>query len=494
MPATCSRSRPPRPRRRPGALPLAVLLFAVLQFGATACVGGPVPAALDELLADPALAGGRVGVMVVDTVDGAVLAQAMHDRGFATASNMKLVTAAVALESMGPEHVFVTTLAACGAIAEGELRGDLVLRGGGDPSFAEPRADGEPWTAMAARLHDAGVRRVAGRVVGDASILPPVQRGHGWQWDYLADDYAAPFAGLVAAGSVLEVRVAAVDGAVQVTTSPPLPTLDGWVDSRAVTVVGDGKTELAAARGLGTQLVVLSGKVVAGAEPATLRVAVADPVRFAEAVATAALRGHGVEVVGAPQSCDGPEEPLAWLSSRPLRAIVQPMLTRSDNLYAEMLFRMSSRLAGDAPEAGGTEAAERHAKAALGGLGVACDGMVLADGSGLSRRNLVQPRQLVQLLRAARERSWFDAFEDGLPVAGETGTLRSRFADGPAKGHVHAKTGFISRVVCLSGYVERPAGAPLVFSVMLNDFTCDTDAAKAACDRFVQRLAAFAGW
>jgi len=83
-----------------------------------------------------------------------------------------------------------------------------------------------------------------------------------------------------------------------------------------------------------------------------------------------------------------------------------------------------------------------------------------------------------------------------LPVAGQTGTLRSRFAEGPARGHVHAKTGYISRVVCLSGFVHRKneSEPPLVFSVMLNDFTCEDALAKAAVDAFVQRLARAAGW
>ncbi|MEO6598166.1 MAG: D-alanyl-D-alanine carboxypeptidase, partial [Planctomycetota bacterium] len=100
------------------------------------------------------------------------------------------------------------------------------------------------------------------------------------------------------------------------------------------------------------------------------------------------------------------------------------------------------------------------------------------------------------ILRAMYDSPQRHAFVDALPLAGHTGTLRSRFVDGPARGHVRAKTGYISRVVCLSGYVQRPdpAASPLIFSVMLNDFTCDDGKAKAAADAFVQRLAAAVGW
>src|SRR5690606_26951495 len=112
------------------------------------------------------------------------------------------------------------------------------------------------------------------------------------------------------------------------------------------------------------------------------------------------------------------------------------------------LFRGAARVCGGSGE---DEAARLHAVAMLQQLGVATRGLVMADGSGLSRRNLVQPRQLVALLQAVRRRPYGEVFASCLPVAGTTGTLASRFADGPARGRVRAKTGFISRVVCLSG-------------------------------------------
>jgi D-alanyl-D-alanine carboxypeptidase/D-alanyl-D-alanine-endopeptidase (penicillin-binding protein 4) len=237
---------------------------------------------------------------------------------------------------------------------------------------------------------------------------------------------------------------------------------------------------------------VLTGTLAADAGRQRLRIPVRDPAAYAAAAFAAALRADGVSIEAAQVPAAAPEHVIARHTSPPLTAICKPMLGQSNNLYAEQVWRVAACVTGD----GGTASAERHAKAVLHALGVDTRGMVLADGSGLSRRNLVQPSQIARVLVAMQASPHREAFTAGLPVAGLTGTLRSRFADGPARGHVRAKTGFVARVVCLSGYVPRPdpAAGPLVFSVMLNDFTCDEGKAKAAADAFVQRLAALAGW
>ncbi len=125
----------------------------------------------------------------------------------------------------------------------------------------------------------------------------------------------------------------------------------------------------------------------------------------------------------------------------------------------------------------------------------ASDFTLLADGSGLSRRNLVQPRQLAALLVAIAKSERLRPIAELLPVGGKDGTLVNRLRGNATAGHVRAKTGFVSYVACLSGYVDRPADRPpLVFSIMLNNFTCPTDAAKAAIDAFVARLCVASGW
>jgi len=479
-------------------------LSLVLLAAFAGCVAAPrhdeVADALAELVACPDLKGGRVGVMVYDPVTGNVLAESMADRGFAPASNNKLLTTAIAMESLGLDHRFVTRFATDANlntdINRGRLAGNLLVIGGGDPTFADatfnpPSSEDFQWTHVMDGLRKLGIERIGGKVRGISSWGEEDNRGHGWQWDYLADDYAAPFGGLCAAGNVLKVRIKPMHAHAAMETVPTLLNPKEWVDSQ-VTLDAVGKdSELHVTRRLGQHRIEVRGVLRPAGEAAEFRVAVSDPITFAEAVITSKLQATGVmfegmDIGASPPTTQGSTEIMS-LKSRPLSHIAKPLLTNSNNLYAEQLFRGAAFVNRASAS---NSAARAHAGETLRALDVDTQGLVMADGSGLSRRNLVQPRQLVQLLRTIRRRSYAKQFLECLPIAGVTGTLKNRFAEGPAHQRVRAKTGFISRVVCLSGYILRDDQEPLIFSVMLNDFTCETTKAKAACDHFIQRLAA----
>jgi D-alanyl-D-alanine carboxypeptidase/D-alanyl-D-alanine-endopeptidase (penicillin-binding protein 4) len=483
-------------RRRSRSRQCALLLALSAGACTTARETQLVRDAAARLAGSPELAGGRVGIVVADGGTGVVLASRAAASGFATASNMKLLTAAVALHTLGPDHVAATRLLARGDVVDGVLNGDLVLRGEGDPAFGVPSASGSPLAEFVEAVRAMGIRRVAGRVVGDGSWLGRESLGLGWQWDYLDEDYAAPFGGLCCAGNVLTLRVRAGDGGPTVIQEPavaaPVRLSVQLADAGA-------PTSLRARRALGAAEIDVSGTLARDAAEQVLRVAVPDPAAFAAAALAAALRAAGIDVAGAAAAPAGrdaegaPEVLVATHDSPTVAALLRPILTDSDNLCAEQLWRMAARVAsGD----GGTASAECHARRVLAELGVDPAGMVLADGSGLSRRNLVQPGQIAALLVAMQRSAHRAAFVESLPVAGRSGTLKRRMLEGPACGRVAAKTGFISRVVCLSGYVPRraPGAAPLAFVAMLNDFTCSDAAAKAAVDAFAQELAAAAGW
>lgn len=445
---------------------------------------------LERLVACPDLVGGRVGVVVVDAATGAVAAEHGADLGFAPASNQKLLTSAVALQALGPRHRMATELLLRGEVRDGVLHGDLVLRGSGDPTFAQEGVAPGQIDRLVEAVRACGITSVEGRVLGDGSWQGDESLGLGWQWDYLDEDYAAPFGGLVGAGSVYTVRVKPGVSGPEVAVEPP-----GVAAAAAEVVQGarGAATRLRARRRLGADVVEVSGSIAADAAEQVLHVAVREPSLFAAAVFAAALRRAGVAVAAGDVAAGASQQLLLRVESPDLAVILQRLLLNSDNLYAEQVHRVAARVQSGS---GTTAAAERHAKQVLEALGVDVRGMVIADGSGLSRRNLVQPRQLASLLVAMWHSPHYEVFSSGLPLAGESGTLRRRFTNGPARGRVRAKTGFISRVVCLSGFVPRsdPAAPPFVFSVMLNDFTCDEAKAKAAVDAFVEDLARAAGW
>ncbi len=465
------------------------LLLAACAAGPDEALAGTVDLAVAELAQRPELAGGRIGVCVIDAVSGDRLAGLDDDRGFLPASNQKLISAAVALETLGADHTMATELWWNGTVDGNVLHGDLQLRGHGDPTFGLDAEGREAFATFVRALRALGVTSVRGRVSGDGSWLGDERLGQGWQWDYLDEDYAAPFGGLCCAHNVVEVTVRPGDGAAAVELMPPA----GFTPQARVQQGERGSATRLAARAGDGQHIVVTGSIAADAKEQVLRVPVPDPTAFAARVLADELRAAGIAVEPAEREVVGERRRLAAVRSPALAAIVRPMLLRSDNLYAEQVLRVASRVATGS---GGTESARAHAKAVLEKLGIDTTGMELADGSGLSRRNLVRPRQLAGLLLAMERSPQRAAFAAGLPIAGKTGTLRERLTAGPASNRVRAKTGYIARVVCLSGYVPRPdpAAPPLVFSVMLNDFTCSDDEAKSAIDAFVHRLARAAGW
>jgi D-alanyl-D-alanine carboxypeptidase/D-alanyl-D-alanine-endopeptidase (penicillin-binding protein 4) len=482
-------------------MPLTLAL-TTLAAALTAAPPQDPAAALRALVEAPALAGARVGVMVRDLADGSVLLAHDADFGFMTASNMKLVSSAVALRTLGPGFRFRTTLVATGSLVDGVLDGDLVLIGSGDPTFGG-RQEGDDPTAVLRRMVDeavarVGLREVRGDVLGDDDCHPDEVMGEGWAWNYQGDSYAAQVGGLCFAENtaVLVVTPAALDGGQPlVRIEPPVGYLA--VENLGTTAAGLERPRLFAERLRATNRVRVGGRIPLGAEPWRTRISVENPTAFAATALRQVLGERGIRVDGAALDRDqGPARPerygdetvLATHESAPLAEILVTLNKVSQNLYAEQLLRSASRVArGD----GSMTAAAAHAKETLRAFGVDPAGMRIADGSGLSRLDLVRPRQLCDLLAgiwASEDRA---VFVPTLPVGGVDGTLAGRFRDGPAHARVLAKTGTISAVAALSGYLMQPdpAAPPRAFSILVNNFTCSSAEARAAIDTLVTALA-----
>ena len=158
----------------------------------------------------------------------------------------------------------------------------------------------------------------------------------------------------------------------------------------------------------------------------------------------------------------------------------------SQNLHAELALRLAGKLRGNA---GSFEGGNAAVKQFLTQAGIKDDEFVLLDGSGLSRRDLVTPAATTQLLRYAAGQPWGAVFEESLPVGGMDGSLAERFANTPASGLVHAKTGSLSHVNALSGYIQTQKGRRLAFSIFCNNHNLPGSKVTAAIDAVVQLLA-----
>lgn len=488
---------------------IAFLAACTAGLRAQAVDGEAIGAALTRLLAAPVLDGARVGVVVFEPGSTRVLAEARPDEGFITASNMKLISSAVALEVLGRDHVFVTRLEGAGALqADGTFVGDLVLVGDGDPTLGaaifEKAGPTAPFVRMAAELEKRGIQRITGRVIGDDSCQPDEVMGLGWDWSYHADWYAAQVGGLCFNENCIDVVFDGTAGGQLARLRFEPATRYVQIENRVRCVEAPGSESSAGtaprgvtwSRRLGGNHIVLTGSLSSATRSLRDSGSVHNPTAFAATVLRETLVRHGIAVDAGSADLDEVETPpaqaprvlLAEHRSPQLAVIVRALNKRSQNLYAEQLPRAAARARKKPASMAG---AREVARTELARLGVDTRRLVLADGSGLSRLNMVAPRQLATLLHGMQGSPNFEVYLDSLPLAGVDGTLRRRFAGSSvARGRVRAKTGFVSRTVGLSGYVPRGKAAPLVFSILVNDFVGPAGPVQAAVDRFVEEVCA----
>ncbi|MFF5084598.1 D-alanyl-D-alanine carboxypeptidase/D-alanyl-D-alanine-endopeptidase [Actinoplanes sp. NPDC000266] len=434
----------------------------------TQAAPGALTAAVDRFLADPALAGAQTGVVVADARSGGILVNRRGDERLLPASNVKLLTSAAALALLGPGHRFVTTVHADGPRRGPVLDGDLYLRGSGDPALTPASLD-----ALARRLAATGIRRVTGDLVGDDTAFDDVRLGLEWAWD--DEPFAAPVSALTLSpdGDFLSGTVTVtVRGARPAPASPSRPSVRLTPPTSLLQVVNNatstpGASTITVTRRHGTGTLLVTGTIAAGAPAESFSVTVSDPTRLTTEVFRSALRRHGVHLEGRTRTAE-PAPPgsreLARHAGPPLRALMAPLLKASNNNMAELLVKA---IGGGSWEAGAAAVAGY-----LSRLGIDPATLRQVDGSGLSRRNLIPPAAFTRLLLAVRREPWFGTWFAALPVAGDPdplvgGTLRNRMLGTAAAGVVHAKTGTLTGVSALSGYVD--GDRPLVFSVIVNN-------------------------
>ncbi len=412
------------------------------------------------------------------------------------ASNMKIVTLAAAAELLGWDYRFKTTLETAAPVESGTLKGDLIVRGGGDPTIntRENRA-AVLFDEWAAALRSAGISRIERDIVGDASAFDRRRLGQGWSWDYLQYGYAAPSGALEFNEDVatLSIRPAARpgdDATLELTPGAGLGVIHHVVTSEAGSV-----TNIDLERQPDGHWLDVIGSIASDAKPASREVAVADPtIYFADALLRALVE-RGIEVRGLPVGLQEsrnrlspiPRRVLVESPSPPLRDIATVMMKVSQNLYAETLLKA----VGAAGDATGTSDGGRAATQKIFATwGIPASSYVQADGSGLSRYDFVTAEMLVTILeRMYRDPRHHDAFVATLPIAGKDGTVSTRLKNTRAEGNAAAKTGSIANVRALSGYVRTRDGETLVFSLLANSFTIPAATVNWMADLAVETLA-----
>ena len=474
-----------RPRRR-----------ARRETRATAAIHFERPESALELVSDlhqlmqARVRNGTWGVVVLSLTRDDTLYSVNADEPLQPASNMKLFTSALALDQFGADHQFSTDVLRDGTVGpDGVLHGNIILRGDGDPALSKRfiTGSGGAMDALAQLVASAGVKRVTGTLIADASAFDTQRIPEGWQARYLQSGYAARISALSLNENLVIVRVKPGGKSGAIVTLDPATTLP--VSSTVRTVAGKGARISAHTTSAG--VIEVKGTIGARAGERAYQLVVEDPTAFCAGAFRRALQARGIAIDGTTAFAATPPSAvkLTGLQSPPIGQMLDVMNGESINHYAELLFRDAGRSASPS-SVGSVESASKLLQSFMTTKVGATPGAVFAaDGSGLSVLDRITPRALVQLLSYANKAPWKDAFHTSLPIAGKSELLRHRMRATPAQGNLHAKTGTTNSVISLGGYVTAKNGEMLAFAFIYNGV--DRWNAKSTIDAMGATLASF---
>ena len=501
-----------------------VLLFCVSSAVAQQRTLPELRSKISEVLAKPELSSAMVGIKVVSLDNGRVLFEENAGKLLRPASNMKLYTVAAALDRLSPDYRFSTSVyATTRPDAAGVVHGELIIYGRGDPSIAARFNNGDYFKGiddLATRIVAAGVKRVEGDIVGDESYFVGPKYGSGWNWEDLTWYYGAEITPLTANDNALDLFVkpgTAIGQPATITTGPPDPLLT--IVNKVTTSAKGSKRELSIHRGLGENTITITGSIPLEDRGYTGGIGISRPALLFAYLLRASLTQRGVTVSGKTRLVDArpaagfvTEPPLspsagsngstrveiASMPSVPFSVVAAQTLKPSQNLYAELILRTLGTVvppALDTPNIDRTSESDglEVVKTFLREAGVSPSSLVLSDGSGLSRNDMITAEATVQLLTYMHRHRYASVFRDALPIAGVDGTLRTRFKGTPAENNLRAKTGTLSSANSLSGYVRDAAGEELAFSIMVNNYPQDADVRASCIEPIAVLLASFAG-
>lgn len=466
---------------------------------------------IETLIKESAFKHARWGVFVQSLRDGRVVYRRNETQLFVPASNMKAYTTAVALDLLGADFRWRTSVyVSAQPNANGEINGDIILYGRGAPDLRaqSSKPDAGTLDRLADELYRRGVRRVRGKIIGDESYLRGEVLGDGWLWNDIAWYYGAEPSALSVNNN--EVRVSIAPG--KEIGSPAevkiLPETDQIkIVNDTTTAARDTPPAVGVTRVLSENVVRVWGEYPVTGREYSARVSVHEPARWATALFREALRRRGIAVDGETIVRDARSREqfdtnsateIASIESQPLGAIIRETNKESNNLFAELLLRTVGKQRGEqlAPETNKTRARLRGDDEAglsvmlrwLNGVGLDTTSFALHDGSGLSRLDLVTAQTTAQLFAYMAHTNGAGVYYDSLPISGKDGTLGGRLQK--ARDRVHAKTGSLSYVSSISGYVQTADDETFVFSIFCNDET-DRAPATAVIDQIVEMLAGY---
>ena len=443
-------------------------------------------AQIDAQIGQPRFAAASWALAVVSLDSGRTLYSHRADQLMQPASTAKLFTAGLSLSTLGTDYRIPTRLLGHDDTHDGRLNGPLILYGMGDPTLGTMTS--VDWAAqLANQLFQRGVRQIRGDLVADDSYFTGPGFGSGWEAGDLQSWFAVPPSALSVGENIVDITLTP-GSAVGLPASLSFDPVDAKMPllGQITTTLSRTPSDINLYRAPGDSTLYAFGTVAAKTPPQHFKLALPDPTLVAGSQLRQALADRGIHLTGQVRVLHWPQDDtaliaradtLAEVQSPPLMDILQRGLKRSQNLYLQNLFLSVGRhqqsvetTSGIVPFASTEQWSVKALHQLLAQIGISPSASLIDEGTGLSRRDLVTPDAMVRLLTYLAAQPYASQLHDALPIAGVDGTLTGQMRHTAAENNVHAKTGSMTYVHCLAGYVTTAAGERLAFAIMLNNY------------------------
>ncbi len=485
-------------------LRILLMLFTVLFYygcGSTSHLTSEgkwegISAEVDDIFNDESFAHAFWGAKIQSLKTGEVWYERNSNKMFMPASNEKILTASTALRVLGPEFKFTTKLLSDAEIDGAVLKGDLIVWGNGDPTFYEKFYEHttDAFTEWAKQLKAKGITKIEGDIIGDDNAFDEERIGFGWPLNGLDEWYSPEFGPLQLNENYIDFKIIPPKEGDNVEIVSNFPT-DYLKIHNELTIVDTGRHRIRVTRPYGDNELYISGEIKRGGRNYYTSPTIFNPTKFFVHVLRQTLIDNDIEVTGKAIDCDeiegwGKEEKnynvLVEHKSVPLQEILKGLMKRSQNLYAETMPRIMS---WNATGKGSFDEGKKIVEEKLSDFGIEPGTYRYMDGSGLSRYNFVSPELIVKIMVGMNNDKFAKEWKETLPIAGVDGTLKRRMKGTAAEGNAVAKTGTISNVRGLSGYVTTADGEELAFSFLVNAHLLSTKDTERITDSVLELLA-----
>jgi len=455
-------------------------------------------AQLDDIFNDPNFDNAEWGVVIQSLETGEYFYKRNEDKLLMPASNLKLFTTAAGLLILGTEYKFKTNIYSRGEIDGSILRGDLIVQGRGDPTISGRFYNDEMFKIFndwADSLLEYDIDEIDGNIIGDDNAFDELGLGEGWSWDYESYWYSAQSGAISFNDNCIDVCVKVNKKTLQPLISIAPETNYVVILNKVNVVSGDSATNIDVFRERGTNVITVFGNINIKDSIKTF-VTVNNPTQYAIVALYGVLNKRGIKVSGYPIDIDDTSGPIDYHKlnklfthqSVELKEVIKIINKNSQNFYAEQLLKT---IGLEKENYGSAKNGIKACVQVFEDMGINSERMLMVDGSGLSRLNLVTPHQIVILLNHMYKSKEFIPFYNSLPIAGVDGTLGNRMKNIRLENNLRGKTGYIGAVRSLSGYIFTGDGELLSFAMIANNFNVPLKLADNLQDLVCLRLANF---